>query len=284
MKIRKAVILAAGLGTRFFPITKSVDKEMLPIIDKPCIQYLVEEAVASGIKEIIFVIGPNQSLVKKYFSSSTPYLKRLLKTRKKTTALEEIKKLEHLARFIFVKQNKPLGDGHAILCAKKYLKDEAFAVLFGDDIYDANPPALKQLISAYGKFQTPIVGLQKIDIRDSHKYGMAKLGRNNKVMELVEKPSPQKAPSNLAVVGKYIITPELLKTLGNSRPQHDSELRLIDGMRTFIKNSGIHGMEIKGRRFDTGDKLGYLKAVLAYSLKSPSYGNEIKKYIKTLDF
>lgn len=283
MKIRKAVILAAGLGTRFFPITKSVDKEMLPIIDKPCIQYLVEEAVASGIKEIIFIINSDQSLVKKYFFSA-PSLKKLLKARKKTDALKEINKIEKLARFIFIKQNKPLGDGHAILCAKKYLENEPFAVLFGDEIYDANPTALQQLLNVYKKYSTPMIALQKIDKRDSSKYGIAKLGHNNKVERLVEKPSPQKAPSNLAIVGKYIVTPELLKSLAKSKPQHGTELRLIDGMRAFIQHSNIHGLQIKGKRFDTGDKLGYLKAVLNFSTKDHKYRDEIKKFINELDF
>ncbi|MBI2634528.1 UTP--glucose-1-phosphate uridylyltransferase [Candidatus Peregrinibacteria bacterium] len=284
MKVKRAVILAAGLGTRFFPIAKSVDKEMLPIIDKPCIQYLVEEAVQSGIKEIIFIINSPDSLIKKYFTGSKRLHQVLLKKNKKDISLQ-IKKIEKIAKFIFVIQKKPLGDGHAILCAKQYIKHEPFAALFGDDLYHYKIPPLKQLLQKFNKTGSPVIALKKIDKKDSNKYGMAKLGQNNMVQQLVEKPAPKKAPSDLAITGKYIITPELFNDLQNSKPEKkDKELRLIDGLKTFLKHSEIYGMEIKGQRFDTGDKLEYIKAVINFGLKSRQFGKEIKKYIAALDF
>jgi UTP--glucose-1-phosphate uridylyltransferase len=269
MKIRKAVILAAGLGTRFFPITKSVDKEMLPIIDKPCIQYLVEEAASSGIQEIIFITAPGRSLVKDYFSAS-PKLYLLLKKKGKLRELNSLKKLDKIAKFKFVTQPHPGGDGHAILCAKKYIGKEPFAVLFGDDIYDSKTPAIAQLIKQYEKHEAPIIGLTKINKKDSDKYGIIKGekcgGGLHKVKALVEKPSPSAAPSNLAIIGKYIVTPSLFKDLEKARP-FSSELRLIDGMIRHIKISPIYAYELRGHRFDTGDKSGYLKAVMHFGLK-----------------
>ncbi|PIZ75291.1 UTP--glucose-1-phosphate uridylyltransferase [Candidatus Peregrinibacteria bacterium CG_4_10_14_0_2_um_filter_38_24] len=278
MKIKKAVILAAGLGTRFLPVTKSVPKEMLPIIDKPCIQYLVEEAVASGIKEIIFVINDSKLSIKNYFSPEKNEIKELkdrLKKTKKTAELKTIESIEHLAKFHYITQKEALGDGHAILCAKKIIGKESVAILFGDDIYDSKTPAISQLIKQYEKFKTPIIGLQKIDKKDSKKYGIiapeksSKLPKNlYKISSLIEKPTQEKAPSNLAIVGKYIITPELLKTLEKSKSStKDKELRLIDGMIEYIKTQPIHGLEIEGTRFDTGDKAGFLKATTHFTLK-----------------
>ncbi len=280
----KVVIPAAGLGTRFLPATKSQPKEMLPIVDKPCIQYLIEEAVASGIKDIIIITADGKRSIKDHFGFS-PKLYRHLKKHQKTKALEEIEKIEKLANFSYVKQMTPLGDGHAILCAKHLIKDEPFAVLFGDDIYDSRTPALKQLLKEYEKHKTPIVGLHKIPKKDCEKYGMAKLDKNGKVKMLIEKPKLKDCPSNLAITGKYIISPELLKDLSVAQKTNkNKELRLIDGMKNFIKHSPIYGYEIKGTRFDTGDKLGYLKAIVHFALKHKELGPEFKKHLKNLDF
>ncbi|MDP2643068.1 MAG: UTP--glucose-1-phosphate uridylyltransferase [Candidatus Peregrinibacteria bacterium] len=287
--IKKAIILAAGLGTRFLPVTKSIPKEMLPIIDKPCIQYLVEEAVASGIKEIIFVINDSKLSIKNYFSPKKNEIKELknrLKKTKKTAELKLIESIEHLAKFHYVIQKEALGDGHAILCAKKIIGSEPVAILFGDDIYDSKIPALSQLIKQYEKFKTPIIGLQKIDKKDSKKYGIISPEKSQKLPEnlykissLVEKPETKNAPSNLAIVGKYIITPELLKTLEKSQSStKDKELRLIDGMINYLKTDTtknphqIHGLKIEGTRFDTGDKTGFLKATMHFASKR----NDIK--------
>jgi len=271
--IKKVVIPVAGLGTRFFPITKSIPKEMLPIVDKPCIQYLVEEAINSGIKEIIFVTSQDKPSIKEYFSPVSAKLKKLLTEKSKIAELKELQRIEKMAKFSYVHQDRPLGDGHAILCAKKYIKNEPFAVLFGDDIYDSNPPALKQLLNEYYKYNSPIIALEKIDKKDSKKYGMievkSKKGALVEINGLVEKPEPRLTPSNLAITGKYIITPQLLKDLEKSHSStNDKEIRLIDGMRTHIKKNRIFGLEIKGKRFDTGNKQGYVKAVIHFASKN----------------
>lgn len=266
-KIKLAVIPAAGLGTRFFPITKSIPKEMLPIVDKPCIQYLVEEAVKSGIKEIIIITGKNKNSIKDYFTPNKDLIKEL-KEKGKSSLIRDLEKIEKMAKITFVAQDKPLGDGHALLCAKKEIGNRPFAVLFGDDIYDSRVPAIKQLIQQYEKLKAPIINLLKIDKKDSKKYGMIvpekSKGRLHFIKSLVEK--PVRAPSDLAIIGKYIVTPELFEDLKKAKPK-DSELRLIDGMIRHIKTSPIYGYEIKGRRFDTGDKKGYLDAVMHFAKK-----------------
>lgn len=286
MKIRKAIIPAAGLGTRFLPVTKAVAKEMLPLVDKPCIQFLVEEAVKSGIKEIIFIISPGDRSVKDHFSHS-PKLTARLKERKMNQALREIQAIEKMAKFKYIIQKKALGDGHAILQASHLINNnEAVAILFGDEIYDNETPALAQLIKQYNKVKAPIIGLHKINKRDSKKYGMikgTKKGELYQILNLVEK--PKKAPSDLAITGKYIVTKKLLKDLAKSRSgTSDKELRLIDGMKEYLKHSRIFGLEIKGKRFDTGDKFGYLQAVTHFALKHPKLGGQYKKYLHGIDF
>jgi len=285
MKIKKVVIPAAGLGTRFLPITKSLAKEMLPIVDKPCIQYLIEEAVESGIEEVIIITGDGKESIEHYFAHSKKLHKHLLEKGNKKAA-SDLKKIEKMAKFTFAEQPSPKGDGHAILCAKHLIKDdEPFAVLFGDDIWDAKIPPLKQMIKAYNKHNSPVIAVTKIEKKHSEKYGIIdpenKKGPIYKVKKLVEKPSPQKTPSNLALTGKYIVTPELFAQLKKVKVKESQELRLIDGMREFIKTSPIHALEIKGDRFDTGDKLGYIKAVVNFTLKNKSLNKEFKKYLKT---
>jgi len=248
MKIRKAVIPAAGLGTRFFPIAKTIAKEMLPIVDKPCIQYLVEEAVKSGITEIIIITNKNKAVLKDYFSHCED-LKNTLKEKNHHNLISEIDKIINMAKFVYVDQPKPHGDGHAILCAKEYLKGEPFAVLFGDDIYDSKVPALKQLMKQYGKTNSPVIALHKIDKKDSKKYGMIgfskKQNRLYKIKSLVEKPLPKDAPSNLAIAGKYIVTPMLMKALENASPGKDKELRY----RRYEKiHQKIPNIRIRNRR------------------------------------
>lgn len=286
-KITKAIIPVAGLGTRFFPATKAVSKEMLPIVDKPCIQYLVEEAVASGITEIIFVISENQTAIKNHFKTPLS-LSKILKERNKKTELALLQKIDKLAKISYIYQKKPLGDGHAILCAKKLIKNEPVAILFGDDIWDYKTPPLLQLIKKFNKFSSPIIALEKIPKELTHKYGIiAKKDKNSKhfhqIKDFIEKPSPKKAPSNLAITGKYIITPKLLEHLSQAGSNtKDGELRLIDGMKSFIKENPIYGCEIEGIRFDTGDKLEYLKAVTHFTLKNKTLSPHFKKYLKGL--
>lgn len=284
MKIKKAIIPAAGLGTRFLPATKSQPKEMLPIVDKPCIHYLVEEAVKSGIEEIIIVTGRGKRSIEDYFDHSFELHAHLLKNGKKTL-LKEIERIENMAKFVYVRQPFPHGDGHAILCAQELVKDEPFAVLFGDDIWDSATPPLAQMIKAYETLQTPIISVTKISKDETEKYGIVETEKNStKVKSLTEKPDPKKAKSDLAITGKYIITPELLKTLAKKTLKtKDQELRLIDGMHEFIKTSPINITQIKGQRFDTGDKLGYLQAVVHFGLKHSELKAPFAKYLKGLD-
>ncbi|MBL4694299.1 UTP--glucose-1-phosphate uridylyltransferase [Candidatus Gracilibacteria bacterium] len=280
MKITKCVIPAAGFGTRFLPATKSQPKEMLPIVDKPCIQYLAEEAVASGIKEIIIVTGSSKRSIEDFFDFSFE-LDAHLRKHKRTAALKELERIERMAKFIYVRQPFPKGDGHAILCAKEIVANEPFAVLFGDDIWDAKVPPLKQMMKVFEKEQAPVISLEKIPKKDTDKYGIAGLD-GMQVTSLVEKPKPSKAPSTFALTGKYIVTPELLKDLEKAGSGHkDGEIRLIDGMKRYIKHSPIFGAEIKGQRFDTGDKLGYLKAVVHFALKHKELSKDFKKFLKS---
>jgi UTP--glucose-1-phosphate uridylyltransferase len=268
-KVKKAVIPVAGLGTRFLPATKAIPKELLPIIDKPVIQYIVEEAVNSGIKEIIFVVSPEKkSLIKKHFERNE-FLEKKLKKQGKKSLLKKLKATNDLAKFSYVIQKEALGDGHAILCAKQKIKNEPFAVLFGDDIIDSKTPALAQLLKVYEKTGYSTICLEKIPKKDTKKYGIiepaSKKGNTYEIKSLVEKPSPSKAPSNLGIIGKYIVTPECLKALKKAKKGHDGELRLIDGFRNLLGKQKIYGIEVKGKRFDTGDKNGFVKAIKHFS-------------------
>lgn len=264
-KVKKAVIPVAGLGTRFLPATKAIPKELLPIIDKPVIQYIVEEAIKSGIKEIIFVVSPEKkALIKKHFSRNE-FLENRLRKQGKQNLLEKLESTNNLAKFSFVIQKEPHGDGHAILCAKEKIKNEPFAVLFGDDIIDSKTPALSQLLKIYEKKHCSVICLEKIDKKDSKKYGVilpaSKKGNVYEIKSLVEKPSPEKAPSNLGIIGKYIVTPACLKILEKAKKGSDGELRLINGFQELIKTQKIFGVCVKGKRFDTGDKDGFIKAI-----------------------
>ncbi|MFC1615873.1 UTP--glucose-1-phosphate uridylyltransferase GalU [Patescibacteria group bacterium] len=285
MKIKRAVIPVAGLGTRFLPATKVIPKEMLPIVDKPCIQYIVEEAVNSGIEEIIIINKKGKQSIEDHFDLAYE-LEAKLKERRQIKVAEELKRIEKMAKFIYVRQDRPLGDGHAILCAYELLRKEPFAVLFGDDIYDSKIPALKQLINVYEKYNSPTIALEKIPKKDSDKYGIIKpkfsTGKIHEIQNLVEKPKPKSAPSNLAITGKYIVTPDLLETLHKTPKTKNKELRLIDGMQNYVKKHAIYGVEIQGQRFDTGNKLGFLKATAHFALKDRAFSKEYKQFLRSL--
>jgi len=283
--IRKAVLPAAGFGTRFLPATKAQPKEMLPIVDKPVIQYIVEEAVNSGITEIIIITGRGKRAIEDHFDTSFE-LEHTLVEKGKTNLLKEIKKLEKLAKFIYVRQPKPLGDGHAILCAKEVIGNEPFAVLFGDDIVDNEKPALKQLIDIYNEYKSSVIALENIPRSETGSYGIIKpssnKGRLHKVEALVEKPEPSKSPSTLGIIGKYICTPEIFKHLEKATSgTADKEIRLIDGFRSLIKEQDIYGYELEGTRYDTGDKLGLIKATIDFALKRPELKDELEKFLKS---
>ncbi|MFA5947427.1 MAG: sugar phosphate nucleotidyltransferase [Candidatus Gracilibacteria bacterium] len=287
MIIKKVIIPVAGKGTRFLPITKSIPKEMLPIVDTPCVQFLVEEAIKSGVEEIILVINKDKENIKNYFSPNSE-LKNLLKKSGKTKELKKLIELEKIKKIKFVYQHTAKGDGDAILCAYDLIKnEEAFAVLFGDDIWDYKIPPLKQMIKTYEKYSSPVIALEKIGKKDSKKYGIIKIdkkiGNLFSIKTLIEKPNPASAPSNLGITGKYIITKELLSAIKNAKSKtKDAEIRIIDGMIDYVKKNKIMGTLIEGERFDTGDKLGYLKACVHFGLKDKTLSTEFKKYLKNL--
>ena len=292
MKIRKAVFPAAGFGTRFLPVTKAQPKEMLPIVDKPVIQYLVEEAVASGIEEIIIVTGRGKRAIEDHFDYSYE-LEQTLVERGKRELIKEVRAIAEMAKFIYVRQPKPLGDGHAILCAKEVIGNEPFAVLFGDDLVDSRVPALKQLIDIYEKTHAPVIALEKIDKKNSKKYGIIESERNrpplagqdgrlHRIKSLVEKPEPAKAPSDLAIIGKYILTPEVLEALERAEKGRDGEIRLINAFQLLIGKMPLYGYEIEGKRYDTGDKLGFLQATIDYALKRKDLAPALEKYMQDL--
>lgn len=288
MKIRKAVFPAAGFGTRFLPFAKASPKEMLPIVDKPVIQYLVEEAVAAGIEEIIIVTGRGKRAIEDHFDYSYE-LEQTLVERGKRELIKEVRKIAEMAKFVYVRQPTPLGDGHAILCAKEVIGREPFAVMFGDDLVDSKVPALSQLIKVYEKYHAPVIALERINKKESKKYGIIQpagrneTGRLHRIKNLVEKPDPAHAPSDLAIIGKYILTPQVLDALEKAEKGRDGEIRLIEAFRLLMGKTPIYGYEVEGRRYDTGDKLGFLQATIDFALKRKDLGPQLKKYLRQLD-
>ncbi len=284
-KITKAVLPVAGLGTRFLPATKAQPKEMFPIVDKPVIQYLVEEAVASGIEEIIIVSSNTKRSIEDHFDQSLD-LEEQLKKKEKYDLIEVIKSVSNLAKIYFTRQLDPHGDGHAVLCAKDFLQGDPFAVLFGDDIVDNSKPALKQLIEIYEQTGCSTIALEEINPEDSINYGMVKPvefnGHFGEIVSFVEKPKPADSPSNLGIIGKYVVTPEILDALEDAESSHGGEIRLIDGFIKLRATQKIYGCKVEGKRFDTGDKAGLITANIHFGLKHPAIAEGIKEYLKTL--
>ncbi|MBW2661448.1 MAG: UTP--glucose-1-phosphate uridylyltransferase GalU [Deltaproteobacteria bacterium] len=262
MKIKKAIMPVAGFGTRFLPATKAQPKEMLPIVDKPIIQYLVEEAVAAGIEEIIFVTGRGKRAIEDHFDYSFE-LEQTLVEKNKLDRLKEIYKLPTLAKFAFVRQPKPLGDGDAILKARHLIGDEPCAILFGDDIVDSEKPCIGQLMEVFEKYGDPVMALEKIPKEEVCKFGVVQPNkiseRTYEIKDLVEKPAIEKAPSNLTIVGKYIITPDVFDELEKVKPGKDGEIRLADALKSLISRKAVYGYEFEGRRYDCGSN--YLKGL-----------------------
>ncbi|MBN2087506.1 UTP--glucose-1-phosphate uridylyltransferase [Candidatus Peregrinibacteria bacterium] len=263
--IKKAILPVAGIGTRFLPATKVVPKELLPIVDKPVIQYLVEEAVSSGIEEIIFVISKDKELIRDYFSPN-PELEETLRIKGKSDALQKVAELHKMAKFSYVYQNEPLGDGDAILKAKELIGNEPFMVLFGDDIIKGDVPASKQLIQNYTG--GVIIAVEEVDKKYAPLYGIIDPGVQNgnlfEVKTLVEKPSPEEAPSNLGIIGKFICPPEIFEAIENSPSGKDGELRLVDGILSLSQSQKIWALKMEGQRFDTGKPDGLVSANNAY--------------------
>ena len=262
MSITKAVIPAAGLGTRFLPATKAQPKEMLPIVDKPTIQYIVEEAVASGITDILIITGRNKRAIEDHFDRSIE-LEMELEHKGKTALLKQVRQISDLVDVQYVRQKTPQGLGHAILCAKNFVGNEPFAVLLGDDIVDAEVPCLKQLIDQYDHYNGTILGVQKVSQENVNKYGIVKGKALDEhlymVEDLVEKPSVEEAPSNVAILGRYIITPEIFPLLEKTQPGAGGEIQLTDALKALAKNKQVWAYEFAGRRYDVGDKLGFWK-------------------------
>ena len=284
MKVKKAIIPAAGLGTRFLPATKAQPKEMLPIVDKPTIQYIIEEAVASGIEEILIITGRNKKCIEDHFDKSVELEMELEKSGKEDL-LEMVRNISDLVNIHYIRQKEPRGLGDAIHCAKTFVGNEPFAVLLGDDIVDSEIPCLKQLIDCYSEYKTSILGVQTVKDTDVSKYGIVDgihiENRVYKVKDLVEKPSVEESPSNIAILGRYIITPEIFKILENTPPGKGGEIQLTDALKTLISQEPMYAYNFQGKRYDVGDKLGFLQATVEFALKRPELREEFIEYLNT---
>jgi len=288
--VRKAVFPAAGLGTRFLPATKAQPKEMLPLVDKPIIQYGVEEAVAAGCDQIIIITGRGKSAIEDHFDVSYE-LETMLEQKGKTELLKIVRQISDMIYVSYVRQKEALGLGHAILTARELVGHEPFAALLADDVIDAPVPVLKQLIDVFNEKQSSVIAIQTVDGPMISSYGVIKGkevagsgGRLFEVLDLVEKPKQEDAPSNLAVIGRYVLTPTVFETLSNITPGAGGELQLTDGLRALLKKEKMYACVYDGRRHDTGDKLGFLKATVEFALKRDDLGGAFRDYLKTLKF
>ena len=282
MKVRKAIIPAAGLGTRFLPATKAQPKEMLPIVDKPTIQYIIEEAVASGIEEILIITGRNKKCIEDHFDKSVELEMELEKSNKQEM-LEMVRGISEMVDIHYIRQKEPKGLGHAILCARAFVGNEPFAVLLGDDVVDSEVPCLKQLMDCYKEYKTSILGVQHVAEENVDKYGIVDgihiEDRVYKVKKLVEKPSLEEAPSNVAILGRYIITPQIFDILQNTKPGKGGEIQLTDALQTLIENEAMYAYDFEGRRYDVGDKLGFLQATVEFALKREELREPFIEYL-----
>ena len=285
MKIRKAVIPAAGLGTRFLPASKAVPKEMLPIVDKPTLQYIVEEAVEAGIEDILIIISRDKEAIQDHFDKS-PELEWELEKKGDMESLEKIRKISSMVNIYYIRQTQALGLGHAILCAKNFVGDEPFAVLLGDDVVYSDQACIGQMIKVYEKYKTSILGVQRVAREDIDKYGNLKgtLLEDGiyKVEALVEKPEAHEIYSDMAVLGRYIISPGIFKVLEDTRPGKDGEIQLTDGLNILAKKENIHAYEFQGRRYDLGSKEGFLQANIEYALRDKELKGDLIEYLKGL--
>jgi UTP--glucose-1-phosphate uridylyltransferase len=287
--VRKAVFPAAGLGTRFLPVTKAQPKEMLPLVDKPIIQYGVEEAVASGIDNIILVTGRGKNAIEDHFDVSVE-LESFLEARGKREQLDEIRKISNMINFAYVRQGEALGLGHAVLVTRELVGNEPFAVILADDVIDANPPAMKQLIDVFERVGGPVLAVERVPPEEVSSYGViavdtsAGLGDGTyRIRDLVEKPPRNEAPSNLAIIGRYVLTPDIFPALAATKSDRTGEIQLTNGLRALLKSRPIYACEVKGVRHDTGNKLGFLKAVVYFALRRPDLAEKFSTYLRSLD-
>lgn len=286
-RIRKAVFPAAGLGTRFLPATKAQPKEMLPLVDKPLIQYGVEEALASGIEQIIIVTGRGKNVLEDHFDISFE-LETTLRDRNKVALLEEVQSVSRMVNVAYVRQKEALGLGHAVLVAKELIGDEPFAVILSDDIIDSPTPCLKQLVSTYERYGHSIISTTRVEGPAISRFGVldveAVSERTYRIRDMVEKPPADQAPSNLAIIGRYILTPEIFPALERTPRGSGGEIQLTDAMRLLLKEQPMYAYEFEGIRHDAGDKLGFLIATVEYALKRPDLGPEFREYLKQMKF
>ena len=287
--VRKAIFPAAGLGTRFLPATKAQPKEMLPLVDKPIIQYGVEEAVASGVDNIILVTGRGKNAIEDHFDVSVE-LESFLEARGKREQLAEIRKISNMINFAYVRQGEPLGLGHAVLVARELVGNEPFAVILADDVIDANPPAIKQLINVFQQLDGPVLAVERVPRADISSYGViaiepgTHLGDGiHQVRDLVEKPPKEEAPSDLAIIGRYVLTPDIFPALAATKSDRTGEIQLTNGLRELLKSRPIYACEVNGVRHDTGNKLGFLKAVVYFALRRPDIADKFLEYLTSLD-
>ena len=279
-KIKKAIIPAAGMGTRFLPATKAMPKEMLPIVDKPTIQYIVEEAIASGIEDIIIVTGKTKRAIEDHFDSNFE-LEESLRKAGKTDLLKKVQEAE--VEIHYIRQHDPKGLGHAVWCARKFIGDEPFAVLLGDDIVQAETPGLKQLINQYDETGSSIVGVQKVADDETDRYGIVnpseKVGRRYQVKEFVEKPKQGTAPSNLAIMGRYVLTPEIFTHLGKHEIGAGGEIQLTDAIQALNESEKVYAYDFDGKRYDVGEKLGFVKTTVELALQNDEMKDELYEYL-----
>lgn len=289
MKIKKAIIPAAGLGTRFLPATKAQPKEMLPIVDKPTIQYIVEEAVQSGIEDIMIVTGRGKRAIEDHFDKSYE-LEAVLASKKKTGLLQEVENISNMVDIHYIRQKEAKGLGHAIWCARKFVGDEPFAVLLGDDIVVSEEPCLKQLIHVFERYHSSVIGVQQVEPEDISQYGVIKPNGNplesgvHNVIDLVEKPKQEDAPSNMAIMGRYVLRPEIFNILRDLPPGAGGEIQLTDALRVLNRSQAILGYEFTGRRYDVGNKLGFIQATVDFALNRNDLRDDVLRYLEeTLD-
>jgi UTP--glucose-1-phosphate uridylyltransferase len=285
MKIQKAVIPAAGFGTRFLPATKSQPKEMLPVIDRPLIQYCVEEAVRAGIKNIALITSRGKSSMEDYFDRS-PELEQFLEEKKKLDDLEEVRRISNLAEFDFIRQKQALGLGHAILMAESYVGQEPFAVLLPDDIFDCPKPCIQQLSDSFSEFKASVIVLGRVDEEGTKKYGIVKprqvSERVVQIEDMIEKPGPERAFSDLGILGRYVFTPEIFKAIKKTAPDRRGEIQITDAIKLLLEMQPVYGYLFEGKRYDAGDKFGFIKATIELALKRPEFGQRLKKFLESL--
>jgi len=288
MQIRKAVFPAAGLGTRFLPATKAQPKEMLALVDKPLIQYVMEEAVQSGIRNVTIITGRGKNAIEDHFDVSYE-LEQVLEKRGKTELLDEMRRISNMVHVTYVRQKEALGLGHAVLMSKESVANEPFAVMLGDDIIDGDVPCLQRMMELFEKLQSSIIATCEVPMSDISSYGVIRgtpvegfNGRIYRVHDVVEKPNQADAPSNLAIIGRYILTPQIFSLLENTKSGRGGEIQLTDGIRLLLEQQPVYAYMIEGKRHDAGDKLGFLKATVEFALKRADLGSDFRSYLKSL--